>query len=177
MNNTNNFLTRAFILAAILLIISLLPILLNDFESKIFGYLSPAIIIIAGVVFCLLKGKESNSSLKYGKLFANGFNTILVGTIISTLLYLGLVYFVFPDTPQLVQDAQNKVFMKEAIEKKLSPEQIDASLKFLGNTSKYFYIFVLASGIIGGAFLGCIGSLIGAAVTSKKNADKMEFSA
>ena len=148
---------KGLILSLILIVISLAGHLLNvDLESW-FGWTSGAIFLIGIIWGVNFYGKQMNNNVTFGNLFAHGFKITAVVICITFLYTLLSLYVLFPDSI-------DRIIEKSIQQGKMTSDQYQQNAPTI---KKIFTVTILAGSIFGGAVVGAIGSLIGAAITKK----------
>jgi hypothetical protein len=157
--------TKGFVLALILIVISVVGHLLNiDLESW-FGWISMAILIIGVIWGVNFYGNQMNNNVTFGNLFAHGFKITAVVICITFLYTLLSVYVLFPDSiDKIVQKGIDKAIQ----DGKMTSDQAQQNIAMI---KKITTISILAGSILISAIVGAIASLIGAAVTKKNPQD------
>lgn len=151
------------ILAGILIIIS--EIMMATQGSDVSGNRPVSswlvyIIIIGGLIlFINLYGKAMDHNVTFGNLFAYGFKITAVFAAIN-VLYMLLFQYIHPEFKQQAIDAARLEMEKDST----NDSQVDQAMNLM---EKYFWVFAIGGSLIGNLIIGCIGSLIGAAVTKK----------
>ena len=148
------------IIAGILVVISAILNFMGLTMKPGVAFLQPIIIIIGLVVFVRTWGKANNNRPSFGNLFAYGFKTTAVFTIIS-IAFTILFILLFPDLKE-----KSLEMARENLENnpKVSEEQIEQALEI---SRKFFWVAVVGGSMLSMIITGAIGSLIGAAVTKK----------
>jgi hypothetical protein len=119
------------------------------------------LIIIGGLVFVIKRhGREHNYQVSFGNLFAFGFKSTAVFTIIF-IAFTVLLFLLFPDLKEKTFEMAREQMEKN---KRFSDSEIDSAIEM---ARKVFWV-----GIVGGTMfflilIGAIGSLLGAALTKK----------
>jgi amino acid transporter len=149
------------IIAAIMVIFSLVMNFTGQEQNKALGWFAYAIFIVALVIFIKLYGKSKNYTPTFGNLFSYGFKITSIVTLI-VILFLVVFFIAFPEYKDKMLDAS-----RQAIEERdqISDEQIDQTLSMM---SKNFILFAAGGALFMYLILGAIGSLIGAAITKKQ---------
>ena len=132
------------------------------------GYIPSLIfmlIIIAGQ-FSHAKALEGN--ITYGNLFASGFKTAAVATSITVLFYI-LVLLLYPPYKAHMMELSRQQLAEKG---NLTADQIDAAMKM---TTRFFVVIVVGGAVFGSLLVGCIGSLIGAALPKKNPRPQAPF--
>jgi hypothetical protein len=162
--------TKGIILALIQIVLSvIMQLLITDFaKMQQFSWIS-YIIIIGGLIWAALSySKEMNANVTFGNLFAHGFKTTAVMTILVLAYTILSVTILFPEMKDKAMEVARTQMESDG---KLSEAQIDQAI---GMTQKFFIPFAIGGVVIGYLILGAIGSLIGAAI-AKKNPQPANF--
>lgn len=148
------------ILAGILVVISTILNFMNLSESPGASLLQPVIILVGLFFVIRAYGKANNYNQTFGNLFAYGFKTTAVFTIVS-IVFTVLFLLLFPDLKEKsFEIARQRLEDNPSV----SEEQIDQSIEI---ARKFFWVGVVGGSMIFMIILGAIGSLIGAAATKK----------
>jgi hypothetical protein len=152
---------KGFIIALILIIVSVIGHLANLALESWYGWIGIVIFFAAVVWSVNLYGKQMNYNVTFGNLFAHGFKVSAVIVCITFIFTLLSLYVIFPDTTdQILQKA-----IEEARKQNNgSSEQIEQNMDMV---RKITTITILAGSVIGGLVVGVLASLIGAAATRK----------
>lgn len=129
-------------------------------ENRLLGFI-PYAILVGGLIFLInLYGKAHNYTIGFGGLFGYGFKaSALVALLLAFFL---LIFFsVFPEFKEKIIEA-SRTAMED--QNKLTDSEIDKQIAMF---SKNFLVFMVAISIFFYLLVGCIGSLIGAAITKK----------
>ena len=117
--------------------------------------------IVGIIIFINLYGKSKNNYVSFGGLFGYGFKAT---AIIALLMAVFLIAFfmLFPEFKDKIMDAA-----REGMEKRenMTDDQIDQGLAMF---EKNFLLFTVGGAVFMYVLLGCVASLIGAAITKKK---------
>jgi hypothetical protein len=124
------------------------------------------VFFIGGIIWaCISYSNQLNANVTFGNLFAHGFKTTAVITVII-LVYTVLAFNVlFPD---MVDKSIEVTRQKMEAGGKASDSQIDQTVTMMKD---HFTLFAVVGIIIGFAIIGAISSLIGAAIAKKKPQD------
>lgn len=162
--------TKGLILGLILVAISvIMQLFITDLaKMQQYSWIS-YLLIIGGLVWaCYTYAKEMNGQVTFGNVFAHGFKTTAVFTIIVLLFTILSVTVLFPE---MKDKAMEMARTQMETDGKLSEKQIDDAI---GMTQKFFIPFAIGGVLVGYLFLGALGSLIGAAI-AKKNPNPTPF--
>lgn len=153
--------TAGLIIAALLVVYSIIVNFMGLTQQKALGLLQYALIIGGLTYFVSQWGKAHNYTLSFGNLFAYGFKATAVFTIIN-IVFIIIFFLVFPEMKEKTFEIARKQMEDNP---NVSEEQIEQGLEI---ARKFFWV-----GLVGGTMffmivIGAIGSLIGAAVTKKR---------
>ncbi|HVX26250.1 MAG TPA: DUF4199 domain-containing protein [Parafilimonas sp.] len=156
---------KGIIISLILIVYGLIIYFVDGMQHPALAYVQYAL-FLAGIIWaCVSYSKQLDANVTYGNLFAHGFKTSAVITVI-VLIYTVLAFNVlFPD---MVDKSIEMSRQKLEASGKLSDSQIDQQLTMMKD---HFTLFAVVGVIIGFAVLGLISSLIGAAVAKKNPKD------
>lgn len=149
------------IIAGILVVFSTIINFMGLSASPGVGLIQPVVIIIGLIFIIRAYGKAHNYSLTFGNLFAYGFKTTAVFTIIA-IAFSVLFLLLFPDIKEKSFDIARQQMENNP---KLTDEQIDQALEI---SRKFFWVGVVGGSMLFMILMGAIGSLIGAAATKKQ---------
>jgi len=164
-NKIMSHITKGFLLALVLIVVSVIGHVLNIDLETWFGWISIAIIIIAIIWSVTFYGKQLNNNVTFGNLFAHGFKVTAVAICITFVYTLLSVYVLFPDS---IDKVVQKGIEKAVEQGKMTSDQASQNMAMI---KKITTISILAGSVIFSAVVGAIGSLIGAAITKKKPQD------
>ena len=156
-------LVKGLIIALISIVVSLaLQFTISDLEKmQKISWIS-YLIIIGGMIWaCYSYSKDKNHQVTFGNLFAHGFQTTVIYTLLAVAFTYLSVSVIFPEMKDKALEMARNQMTKQG---KLDDAQIDQALEM---TSKYFNVFAVGGALIGSLILGVIGSLIGAAIAKK----------
>lgn len=156
---------KGIVISLILIIYGLIIYFADGMKHPELSYVQYAI-FLAGIIWaCISYSKQMNANVTFGNLFAHGFKTTVVVTVII-LLYTILAFKVlFPD---MIDKSIEMTRQKMEADGKASDSQIEQTV---GMMKEHFTLFAVVGVIIGFAIMGAISSLIGAAVAKKKPQD------
>lgn len=154
------------IISAVLIVYSLILQFTNQYQNTVLGFLSYAILFIGLIYFINQYGKSQNNTVGFGGLFGYGFKATAVITLVCVAFMLAY-FLAFPEAKEKIIEAARL----SAEDSGQSESQIEEGMKMY---EKNFYLFMIGGGIFGYLVMGCIASLIGAAVTKKKPANPID---
>lgn len=119
------------------------------------------LIIIGGIIWgCINYANQMNNNVTFGNVFAHGFKITAVVTVIIIIYTIIALKFLFPDMTTMIMDKARE----SMAEKNMPDEQIDKALDI---TKKFMIPIMIGSILLMFMIVGCIASLIGAAVAKK----------
>lgn len=119
------------------------------------------IIIVGGIIWgCINYANQMNNNVTFGNVFAHGFKITAVITAIIILYTIIALKFLFPDMVNMILDKTRETLA----EKNMSDEQTESALSM---TKKFLIPFAIGGTLVMFMIVGCISSLIGAAVAKK----------
>jgi hypothetical protein len=156
---------KGFVISLVLIIYGLIIYFVDQMEHPQLSYAQYAIFLVGIIWACTSYSKQLNANVTFGNLFAHGFKTTAVVTVII-LVYTILAFKVlFPD---MVDKSIEMTRQKMEADGKASDSQIEKTVSMMKD---HFTLFAVVGVIIGFAIMGAISSLIGAAVAKKKPQD------
>src|SRR5687768_10750529 len=154
-------LVAGLLIAAIMVVYSLILNFMDLWQNQAMGWLAYLIFIIALIVFINQYGKANDYRLGFGSLFGYGFKITAIVTLI-VIIFMLVFFLAFPEYKEKMIETSRQAMEDQG---NASDEQIDQAM---GMMSRNFLLFAAGGALFGYLIMGCIGSLIGAAVTKKK---------
>ncbi|MBX9783885.1 MAG: DUF4199 domain-containing protein [Chitinophagaceae bacterium] len=153
-------LTKGLIIGLILIVLSVVIYVMELYTMQWLQYLG-FVILFGGVIWSVMTyGKDNNYDKSFGNLFAHGFKTVALVTVI-VLAYTLLSSYIFPDAKAKMLE----IGRQQALERANGNEtQVEQGMAFF---EKYFTLFIVIGILFWYLLIGVIASLIGAAVTKK----------
>lgn len=152
---------KGLIIALIIIVLSTVGHLFNIYLEPWFGWTIGAI-FLAGIIWSTnIFGKQMDNNVTFGNLFAHGFKVTAVFICITFVFTVLTVYVLFPDTIDQIIQYQTEQAIKSG---KMTNEQLQQALPMM---KKFTPIGIFAGSVFINAIIGCIGALIGAAITKK----------
>ena len=156
-----NHFVAGIIIAAIIVIYSMALQFMGLGLKKSLGWLAYLFLIVGLTIFINQYAKAKAYQLTFGNLFSYGFKATAIITLI--LLVFRLVFFLaFPEFKEKIMESARQGMEDQG---KMTDSQIDTAVSMF---SKNFLLFTVGIALFMDLIVGCIGSLIGAAVTKKK---------
>jgi uncharacterized membrane protein YiaA len=156
---------KGLIISLVLIVFGIILYFVDGMQHPNLQYVQYAF-FLAGIIWaCVSYSNQLNANVTFGNLFAHGFKTTAVITVI-VLIYTILAFNVlFPD---MVDKSIEMTKQKMEADGKASDSQIEQTVSMMRN---HFTLFAVAGLVIGFAIFGAISSLIGAAIAKKKPQD------
>jgi di/tricarboxylate transporter len=126
-------------------------------------YAGIALFFAAILIAILLHAKEVDNQTTYGKLFGFGFKVTAI-VVLLMVIYAFLSNYIFPDVKtRFIEAARENAFKDPK-----AAENKEAIEKGLEMWEKNFMVFLIGGMIFSYLVIGCIASLIGAAIPKKR---------
>ncbi|MBS1747834.1 MAG: DUF4199 domain-containing protein [Bacteroidetes bacterium] len=156
---------KGLVIALILIVTGLVVYFIDGMKHPELNYIQYAI-FLAGIIWaCISYSNQLNANVTFGNLFAHGFKTTAVITVIILVYTILAMKVIFPD---MIDKSIEMTREKMEAEGKATDEQIQQGLTMMKD---HFVTFAAVGVIVGFAIMGAISSLIGAAVAKKKPKD------
>lgn len=153
--------TKGLVISLILIVLGLVANFAG-FEYETWYRYLPILILCVGVIWaCISYANQMNGAVTFGNVFAHGFKTSVIVTIITLLFALLSIYVIFPDSREKALEMARQEMEKN---QQLSDDQIDQAIEM---TRKFFMVGVIGGIILYTLIAGCISSLLGAAFAKK----------
>ena len=159
--------TAGLLIAAIIVVFAITTQFLGLAQQSSIGWLQYILIIGALIFFVNQYGKAYNYTKTFGNLFAYGFKATAVFTVIF-IIFLVIFFLLFPEFKEKTFDVARTEMEKN---EKLSDGQIEDGIDMV---RKFFWVMVVGGSMLGLIIVGCIGSLLGAAITKKRPHNPLE---
>jgi hypothetical protein len=156
---------KGVIISLILIVYGLIIYFVDKMQHPELSYIQYVFFLVGIIWACISYSNQMSANVTFGNVFAHGFKTTAVITVI-TLLYTILAFKVlFPD---MVDKSIEVTRHKMEADGKASDSQIEQTVTMMKD---HFTLFAVVGIIIGSAIIGAVSSLIGAAVAKKKPQD------
>ena len=156
---------KGLIISLILIVYGLAIYFIDGMKHPELSYVQ-YVFFIGGIIWaCVSYSNQLNANVTFGNLFAHGFKTTAVITVIIliyTILSLKVLF------PEMVDKSIEMTRQKMEADGKATDSQIDQTVNLMKD---HFTLFAIMFTILGFAIVGLISSLIGAAVARKKPQD------
>lgn len=156
---------KGLIISLVLIVYGLIIYFVDGMKHPELSYVQYAI-FLAGIIWaCVSYSSQMNANVTFGNLFAHGFKTTAVITVI-VLLYTILAFKVL--FPEMIDKSIEMTRRKMEADGKVSDSQIEQTISMM---REHYVLFAVVGVIVGFAIIGAISSLIGAAIAKKKPQD------
>lgn len=156
---------KGLIISLVLIIYGIIIYFVDGMKHPELSYVQYAF-FIAGIIWaCINYSNQLNGDVTFGNLFAHGFKTTAVVTVIMLIYSVIALKFLFPD---MVDKSIEVTRQKMEADGKATDSQIDQTVTMMKD---HFTLFAVVGIIFGSAIFGAVSSLIGAAVAKKKPKD------
>jgi hypothetical protein len=156
-------LVAGLIIAGILIVSSILiSVIGTGTASRPGGGWISYLILIGGLVFFINKyGNDRENYASFGELFSYGFKATAMITLTFILFIVGIA-LLFPEFKEKALEAAQ---LEMESQKNYKEADVEKGMNLM---EKYFWVFMIGATTLGFIIIGCIGSLIGAAITKKR---------
>lgn len=160
--------SAGLIIAGVLILMSLIFSLTSGTASSPGGgWLSYIIIIVGLIIFINMYAKSLNNYVTFGNLFSYGFKATAMMTLVF-VVFVVILALVYPEIKdQAIETARTQMEKQEGS----SDSDIERGIELVEN---YFWVFMIGGVILGFLIVGCIGSLIGAAIPKKQQPNPID---
>ena len=119
------------------------------------------LILIGGLIWaCISYARQMDHNVTFGNVFAHGFKTTAVVTVITIIYTVIAIKFLFPEMMDLMLEKTREELAKN----NMSDEDSERAIEM---TSKFMLPFAIGGILLVFMIVGAIASLIGAAVAKK----------
>lgn len=132
-----------------------------------FGWIVNAVFFIAIIFACVHFASQKQGYVTFGNVFLHGFKVTAVITIILLVYTLLAMTVLFPEMKEKIFEMQEA----QMEERGMDSEQIEKGMSFM---RKNFMVFMVIFLLFGNLIIGCIASLIGAAVAKKNKINPVD---
>jgi hypothetical protein len=152
---------KGLIISLVLIIYGIIIYFVDGMKHPELSYVQYAF-FLAGILWaCISYSNQLNANVTFGNVFAHGFKTTAVVTVIVLVYSVIAFKFLFPD---MIDKSIEVTRQKMEADGKASDSQIDQTITMMKD---HFVLFAVVGIIFGFAIFGAISSLIGAAVAKK----------
>lgn len=154
---------KGIVIALILIVFGLAIYFSGRMENKGMGAIQYIILLVGVIVSCIIYAKQMNGNVTFGNVFAHGFKTTTVVTVLICLYTIISMKFIFPGVLEKGFEEVRKNMEQQG---NLSKEQIEQNLA----TGKKFAVpLALAGTLLFFGITGAIASAIGAGLSRKSS--------
>jgi Protein of unknown function (DUF4199) len=156
-----NHFVAGIIIAAVIVIYSMALQFMGLGQNKSLGWLAYLFMIVGLIIFISQYAKAKDYQVTFGNLFSYGFKATAIAALIVVVCLL-VFFLAFPEYKEKIM-----ISIRQGMEDqgKMSDSQIDTAVSMV---EKNFLLFTVGGALFMYLIVGCIGSLIGAAITKKK---------
>jgi hypothetical protein len=126
-----------------------------------FGWVVNGLFFLAIIFACIHFATQKDGYVTFGNVFVHGFKITAVITVILLAYTILSMTVLFPEMKDKIFEMQEAKMEEQGIDS----DKIEAGMKFMKDNFMLFMVIFL---IFGNLIIGCIASLIGAAVAKKK---------
>jgi hypothetical protein len=158
---------KGIILALIIIILGIAGYYSDLAFSNWYNWAVNGVFFVGLIIVCVHFANQKEGYVTFGKVFMHGFITTIVTTVIL-LIYTFIAFKVlFPE----MQDKIAEMQIQEMEKRDMSSEQIEQATSMM---TKFFWPFLILGVIFGNLIIGCIASLIGAAIAKKNKVNTLD---
>lgn len=151
--------TKGLIIGLIMVAIGLVFQVLDIYERWV-QWATMGLYLVAIIWACVSYANDMEGNITFGKVFGHGFKTAAIVALIAIAAF-AITYFIMPE---IKDKAIEKAREEMAKNPQMTDEMVDQAI---GMTDKFFFLFGVVGSLFAYAFMGVIGSLIGAGVAKK----------
>ncbi|XVJ65668.1 MAG: DUF4199 domain-containing protein [Lacibacter sp.] len=151
--------TKGLIIGLIMVAIGLVFQVLDIYERWV-QWATLGLYLIAIIWACVSYANDMEGNITFGKVFGHGFKTAAIVALIAIAAF-AITYVIMPE---IKDKAIEKAREEMAKNPQMTDEMVDQAI---GMTDKFFFLFGVVGSLFAYAFMGVIGSLIGAGVAKK----------
>lgn len=160
-NKVTSHIIKGLIVAVILIVFDVILQKYGSAVSPNIAYLPTAFLTIGIIISCIIFAKQLKGKTTFGEVFAHGFKTTAVITLLMAVYTFFVVKFIYPPVTQ----ADIEAMVKE-LEKHGSTMPQEAK-RLAEESAKKAWIMQVAGVIFASMITGAIGAVIGAGVAKK----------
>lgn len=160
--------TKGLLIGLVIIFLYVAGYMANISEQAWFGWVVD-LIIVAGMIWaCIMFANQNDNRVTFGNLFAHGFKTTAIVTLILIAYMIISITLIFPEAKDKAMEVA-----RERMEARggMSQDQIDQAIQF---TRKFFMPIAIGATMLSSLFFGVIGSLIGAGVAKKNPGNPLD---
>lgn len=151
--------TKGLIIGLIMVAIGLVFQVLDIYERWV-QWATLGLYLITIIWACVSYANDMEGNITFGKVFGHGFKTAAIVALIAIAAF-AITYVIMPE---IKDKAIEKAREEMAKNPQMTDEMVDQAI---GMTDKFFFLFGVVGSLFAYAFMGVIGSLIGAGVAKK----------
>jgi uncharacterized membrane protein YqjE len=151
--------TKGLIIGLIMVAIGLVFQVLDIYERWV-QWVTLGLYVIAIIWACISYANDMEGNVTFGKVFGHGFKTAAIVALIAIAAF-AITYLIMPE---IKEKALEKAREEMAKNPQMTDEIMDQAISM---TDKFFFLFGVVGSLFAYAFMGVIGSLIGAGFAKK----------
>ncbi|HYF30000.1 MAG TPA: DUF4199 domain-containing protein [Chitinophagaceae bacterium] len=153
--------TKGIVISLILIVFGLIANFAG-FEYESWYRWIPTLILCIGIIWaCINYANQMNNAVTFGNVFAHGFKTSAVVTVLTVIFALISIYLIFPESKEKAMEIARQEMDKNP---QITEEQADQAMEIV---DRFFIISVIGGMILMTLIAGAISSLLGAAFAKK----------
>ena len=152
---------KGVIISLILIILGIVGYYTGLAFSGWYNWAVNAVMVIGLIIACIHFANQKEGYVTFGKVFLHGFITTVVITLIVVIYSILAFTVLFPDMKEKMLEMQVEQMEKRGMDS----DQIDQAQDAM---KRFFWVGLIGGGIFVTLIIGCIASLIGAAIAKKK---------
>lgn len=133
-----------------------------------FRWTSTIITCVAIIIACTSYANQLDGRVTFGNVFAHGFKTSVVVTLVTVAYFVLAITLLFPEMKDKAIETARQQMEAGG---KMSEEQINQAMEM---TRKFFTPIAIGAILLGTLIFGAIASLIGAAIAKKKPVNPLD---
>jgi cobalamin synthase len=132
-------------------------------NNQIFDFFIWAVLVIGSLISVVYFNKLADQQQPFGRLFAHGFKTAAVATCFIFIYKMAMIYIV--DKSEVVNFVNASLENAKKAGQVINDKDVAANMP---NAMKVARLIIIAKTIMGTLFLGIIGGIIGAVVSTNQ---------
>lgn len=157
---------KGIILALIIIILGIAGYYSDLAFSNWYNWAVNGVFFVGLIIACVHFANQKEGYVTFGKIFLHGFVTTIVTTVILLVYTFVAFKVLFPDIQERIMEMQMEQMEKSGMDS----DKIEQAQEMM---TKFFWPFLILGVIFGNLVIGCIASLIGAAVSKKNKVNPM----
>lgn len=160
-NKPTSHVTKGLIIALFFIVLDLVAQFAGFKFDTWYSWTSSLLMIAAFAWAAISFANQMNNRVTFGNAFAHGFKT---SAVVACIMFVYAILLVYVISPEMIDQMMEKELEKAAAQGKDVSEGMEGNEDLV---KKIVKVTMLAGTLIGTLIVGCIGSLIGAAIARK----------